>query len=86
MLFRSDPKLLILDEPFEGLSPAIIPLISDGLSSIRKMGRAILMAESNAFHIPEYADRVYVIERGEIVFTGSFEEATKNSFLSIKGG
>ena len=81
-----DPKLLILDEPFEGLSPAIIPLISDGLSSIRKMGRAILMAESNAFHIPEYADRVYVIERGEIVFTGSFEEATKNSFLSIKGG
>ena len=39
-----DPKLLILDEPFEGLSPAIIPIISDGLSSIRKAGRAILMA------------------------------------------
>ena len=81
-----DPKILILDEPFEGLSPAIIPLISEGISSIRKMGRAVLMAESNAFHIPEYADRVYVIERGEIVFSGSVSEATSNSYLSMKGG
>ncbi|MBJ7379229.1 MAG: ABC transporter ATP-binding protein [Polynucleobacter sp.] len=80
-----DPKLLILDEPFEGLSPAIIPLINEGLSSIRKMGRAILMAESNAFHIPDYADRVYVIERGEIVFVGSVEEAKKQSHLSMRG-
>jgi branched-chain amino acid transport system ATP-binding protein len=50
------------------------------------MGRAVLMAESNAFHIPEYADRVYVIERGEIVFSGSVSEATSNSYLSMKGG
>jgi branched-chain amino acid transport system ATP-binding protein len=49
------------------------------------MGRAILMAESNAFHIPDYADRVYVIERGEIVFVGSVEEAKKQSHLSMRG-
>ena len=80
-----DPEILILDEPFEGLSPTLIPVISDGLSSIRKMGRAILMAESNAFHIPEYADRVYIIERGEIIFSGTVEEAkrTAQSQLSI---
>ena len=80
-----DPEILILDEPFEGLYPTIIPVISDGLSSIRKMGRAILMAESNAFHIPEYADRVYIIERGEIIFSGTVEEAkrTAQSQLSI---
>ena len=80
-----DPKLLILDEPFEGLSPAIIPIISDGLSSIRKAGRAILMAESNAFHIPDYADRVYVIERGEIIFSGSVNDAKRHTNLSLKG-
>lgn len=80
-----DPKLLILDEPFEGLSPAIIPIISDGLSSIRKAGRAILMAESNAFHIPDYADRVYVIERGEIIFSGSVKDAKRHTNLSLKG-
>jgi branched-chain amino acid transport system ATP-binding protein len=66
-----DPKLLLLDEPFEGLSPAIIPTISEGVASIRKLGHAILMAESNIHHIPHYADRLYVIERGEIVFDGA---------------
>ena len=65
-----DPQLLLLDEPFEGLSPAIIPTISEGVASIRKLGHAILMAESNIHHIPDYADRLYVIERGEIIFDG----------------
>ena len=65
-----DPQLLLLDEPFEGLSPAIIPAISEGIASIRKLGHAILMAESNIHHIPDYADRLYVIERGEIIFDG----------------
>ncbi|MBI2312304.1 MAG: ATP-binding cassette domain-containing protein [Betaproteobacteria bacterium] len=65
-----DAPLLLLDEPSEGLSPAIIPTISEGIASIRKLGRGILMAESNVHHIPDYADRLYVIERGEIIFSG----------------
>ena len=65
-----DPRLLLLDEPFEGLSPAIIPSISEGIASIRKLGHGILMAESNAHHIPDYADRLYVLERGEIIYDG----------------
>jgi branched-chain amino acid transport system ATP-binding protein len=65
-----DPKLLLLDEPFEGLSPAIIPSISEGIASIRKLGHGVLMAESNVHHIPEYADRLYVLERGEILYQG----------------
>jgi branched-chain amino acid transport system ATP-binding protein len=65
-----DPQLLLLDEPFEGLSPAIIPSIGAGIASIRRLGHAVLMAESNIHHIPEFADRVYVLERGEIVYQG----------------
>ena len=65
-----DPQLLLLDEPFEGLSPAIIPSISDGIASIRRLGHAVLMAESNVHHIPEYADSLYVMERGEIIYQG----------------
>jgi branched-chain amino acid transport system ATP-binding protein len=65
-----DPQLLLLDEPFEGLSPAIIPSISDGIASIRSLGHGVLMAESNVHHIPEYADRLYVLERGEILYEG----------------
>ena len=65
-----DPRLLLLDEPFEGLSPAIIPSISDGIASIRGLGHGVLMAESNVHHIPEYADSLYVLERGEIIYHG----------------
>src|SRR3546814_609835 len=62
-----DPQLLLLDEPFEGLSPAVIPTISEGIASIRKLGRAVLMAESNGYHIPDYSGTVNVLERGTIV-------------------
>jgi branched-chain amino acid transport system ATP-binding protein len=65
-----DPRLLLLDEPFEGLSPAIIPTVSDGLAEITRRGHSILLAESNIHHVPEFATRLYVIERGEIVFEG----------------
>ena len=65
-----DPQMLLLDEPFEGLSPAIIPLITEGIASIRRLGHGVLMAESNVHHIPEYADRLYVLERGEIIYQG----------------
>ena len=65
-----DPQLLLLDEPFEGLSPAIIPSISEGIASIRRLGHGVLMAESNIHHIPEYADSLYVLERGEIIYNG----------------
>jgi branched-chain amino acid transport system ATP-binding protein len=65
-----DPDLLLLDEPFEGLSPLVIPEIARGVGAIRAEGRAVLIAESNLHHVPEHADRVHVIERGEIVFSG----------------
>jgi len=65
-----DPQLLLLDEPFEGLSPAIIPSISEGIASIRRLGHGVLIAESNVHHIPDYADRLYVLERGEIIYHG----------------
>ncbi len=70
-----DPELLLLDEPLEGLSPAIIPMIVDALAAIRSTGMSILMAESNAQHIPNYISRVSVIERGELVFTGQLDAA-----------
>jgi branched-chain amino acid transport system ATP-binding protein len=66
-----DPVLLLLDEPFEGLAPAIVPAISEALRAIAAQGRAILMAESNVHHVPEFATRLYVIERGEIIFAGA---------------
>jgi branched-chain amino acid transport system ATP-binding protein len=65
-----DPQMLLLDEPFEGLSPAIIPAVSEGIAEITKRGHSILLAESNIHHVPEFATRLYVIERGQIIFAG----------------
>ncbi|HEY3067945.1 MAG TPA: ATP-binding cassette domain-containing protein [Methylomirabilota bacterium] len=70
-----DPDLLLLDEPFEGLAPAIIPGISESISTITQLGRAVLLAESNIHHVPPATNRLYVIERGEIVFAGSPRDA-----------
>jgi branched-chain amino acid transport system ATP-binding protein len=72
------PKLLLLDEPTEGLSPVIVPSIIEGLMNIRAFGHAIFIAESNIHHVPEFTDRLYVIERGEIIFAGKPNEATGN--------
>jgi branched-chain amino acid transport system ATP-binding protein len=65
-----DPALLLLDEPFEGLSPAIIPQLAESIAAIARLGPAILVAESNIHHVPASTTRLYVIERGEIVFAG----------------
>lgn len=73
-----DPQMLLLDEPFEGLSPAIIPKVAEGIAEITKLGHSILMAESNIHHVPEFATRLYVIERGEIIFSGTQDEVQRD--------
>jgi branched-chain amino acid transport system ATP-binding protein len=69
------PKLLLLDEPTEGLSPVIVPSIIQGLANIRAFGHALFIAESNIHHLPDFTDRLYVIERGEVIFAGRPEAA-----------
>jgi branched-chain amino acid transport system ATP-binding protein len=77
-----DPKLLVLDEPTEGLSPTIVPAIVAGIASIRALGHAVLIAESNVHHVPDFADRLYVIERGEIIFAGPPDRARHDPFAA----
>jgi branched-chain amino acid transport system ATP-binding protein len=42
------------------------------------MGKGVLIAESNVHHIPDYVDRIYVLERGEVMFSGTLAEAYRN--------
>ena len=81
------PKLLLLDEPTEGLSPAIVPSIINGLASIRAFGHAVLIAESNVHHVPDFTDRLYVIERGEIIYAGAPDGARRDPAVAkVIGG
>ena len=77
-----DPAMLLLDEPFEGLSPAIIPTVSQGLAEITQRGHSILLAESNIHHVPPFATRLYVIERGEIIFGGPPEAVRADAAIA----
>jgi branched-chain amino acid transport system ATP-binding protein len=82
-----DAELLLLDEPFEGLSPAIVPTIAESIAAITRLQRGVLLAESNIHHVPAFASRLYVIERGEIVFAGSLDEAHRDpTVLRVIGG
>ncbi len=82
-----DPELLLLDEPFEGLSPAIIPQISQSVAAIARLGCSILLAESNIHHVPPQASRLYVIERGEMIYDGPPADVGREpAVLRVIGG
>ncbi|CAI49807.1 ABC-type transport system ATP-binding protein (probable substrate branched-chain amino acids) [Natronomonas pharaonis DSM 2160] len=63
----SDPELVLVDEPFEGLAPSVREQFRNGLERIKDLDVSIVVAESNVRHAGEVADRAYVIERGEII-------------------
>ena len=69
------PYLLILDEAFEGLAPAVVKRFREAVMMIKAMGISLLIAESNLVSAAAIADRLYVIERGEILFSGTPDEA-----------
>ena len=60
-------RLLVLDEPFEGLAPALADQLADTLGEAVRQGRAALVAESEHHRLEALADRGYAIERGEVV-------------------
>ena len=64
------PYLLILDEAFEGLAPAVVKRFREAVMTIKAMGVSLLIAESNLVSAAAIADRLYVVDRGEIVFHG----------------
>jgi branched-chain amino acid transport system ATP-binding protein len=67
----------LLDEPFEGLAPVVVSRLFKAFYDIKQEGISILYAESN-IRTMSIADRIYVIERGEIIFQGTYEELINN--------
>jgi len=72
------PSVLMLDEPFEGLAPVVVGRFIEAARQIRSMGVALLIAESNLSTASRIADRLYAIDRGEILFQGGPQTALAN--------
>lgn len=68
------PRLVLLDEPTEGLAPVIVDEVARVIATIRQSGIAVLLVEQNLKVCMNLADRHYVIEQGRIVYAGSREE------------
>ncbi len=72
------PTLLLLDEAFEGLAPVVVSRFTEAVIKIKEMGISLLMAESNLANASGIADRMYAIDRGEIIFHGVPKDALGN--------
>jgi branched-chain amino acid transport system ATP-binding protein len=85
----SDPDLLLVDEPFEGLMPTLIPEIAEVLGDLGSEGMAMLIADQKAKATLDLADRVYVIERGSIVVSDTpdrlrEDDAIREQYLGVR--
>jgi ABC-type branched-subunit amino acid transport system ATPase component len=72
------PSILLLDEPFEGLAPVVVSRFIEAAQRIKAMGVSLLIAESNLMTASRVADRLYAIDRGEIIFEGPPARAFEN--------
>ena len=62
-----EPRCLLLDEPLEGLAPAIRQRLAEGISELRAQGITTLTTASDMSYVPDIADTIYTLDRGEIV-------------------
>ena len=69
------PSLLLLDEAFEGLAPVVVNRFTEAVMKIKALGVSILMAESHLAAATRIGDRLYAIDRGEIIFQGAPKDA-----------
>jgi branched-chain amino acid transport system ATP-binding protein len=74
----TDPSLLLLDEPSEGLSPLIVRILAEALARIRGEGVTVLLADQNLMFARAVADRALVMERGRLVHAATREQLAGN--------
>ncbi len=76
-----DVKLLLLDEPYEGLAPQIVKEIEKIVEQVKNMGITTIIVEQNAVAALELADRAIILDMGEVVYTGPAKEVLDDEEL-----
>ena len=83
-----NPRLLLLDEPSEGLAPVVVRALGEQIAALKREGLTIVLSEQNLKFASRLADRAYIIERGLIRFGGAMadllaDEALRRAYLSV---
>lgn len=81
MLLMSDPAVLLLDEPAAGVNPVLIDQQVEFLKSLRDEGRIVILIEHNMDMIANVCDRVFVLDAGELIATGTPAEIRANELV-----
>ncbi|UIJ72158.1 ABC transporter ATP-binding protein [Aurantimonas sp. HBX-1] len=77
-------KLLLLDEPYEGLAPVIVQEIERILEEIKQLGITTILVEQNAIAALHLADRAIILEMGEIVFDGTAQQIIDDKEMRLQ--
>ncbi len=83
-----NPRLLILDEPSEGLAPIVVEALAEQIAALKAQGMTLLMAEQNLALALALADRICILDKGHVRFTGSVEafeadESLRHEYLTV---
>ena len=83
-----NPRLILLDEPSEGLAPVIVEQMADAVLALKAEGVTTLLAEQNLRFAAGVADRAAVIESGRVAWTGTMatlqaDEVARRAFLAV---
>jgi branched-chain amino acid transport system ATP-binding protein len=74
----SNPDLILLDEPLEGLSPLVVKELGSRIKELRKQGLNLLLSEQNVRFAMDLCDWVYIIDKGAICYQGTVDDLSRN--------
>jgi branched-chain amino acid transport system ATP-binding protein len=82
------PRILLLDEPSEGLAPVIVQALGQQIAALKREGLTIVLSEQNLKFAARLADRAYIIEKGQIRWEGPMarlmeDEAARRAYLTV---
>jgi branched-chain amino acid transport system ATP-binding protein len=83
-----NPRVVLLDEPSEGVAPVIVDQMADMILELKREGLSILLSEQNLHFAERVSDRVYVLEKGQVRHTGTMsafahDDAARRDFLGV---
>jgi branched-chain amino acid transport system ATP-binding protein len=73
-----NPLIVLLDEPSEGIAPVIVEEIANTIIELKKRGLSILLSEQNVGFAEAVSDRAYMLEKGQVRWSGTMAEVTAN--------
>jgi branched-chain amino acid transport system ATP-binding protein len=83
-----NPALVMLDEPSEGVAPVVVERMAHSINEMKRQGLSVLLSEQNLAFADLVCDRAYVLEKGQVRFTGTMaqlraDEAIRRAYLTV---